>query len=51
MVPEAKVAGRWKWVKGVKMYKLPVTKSISPGDVTHSMVTTVNNTYCVTNFL
>lgn len=31
-------------MKGVKRYKLPVMKSVSPGNVTHSMVTTVNNT-------
>ena len=32
-----------KWVKGVKMYKLPVDK-ISPGDLMYSMATIDNNT-------
>lgn len=36
--------GEWvKRVKGVKRYKLPVTRQISSGEVICSMVTVVNN--------
>ena len=35
---------RVKWVKGVKRYKLSLVKQITPGDVTNSMATVVNNT-------
>ena len=36
---------RWaKWVKGVKRYKLPVIKQVSPGDVMYSMATIVHKT-------
>ena len=31
-------------VKGVKRYRLPVIKEVSPGDVIYSMLTMVNNT-------
>ena len=31
------------WVKGVKRYKLPVIKYLSPGVVMYSMVTRVKN--------
>lgn len=33
-----------KWVKVVKMYKLPIKRQIRPGDVIYSMATTVSNT-------
>ena len=33
-----------KQVKVVKRYKLPIIKLVSPGDVTYSMMTTVNKT-------
>ena len=37
--------GEWtKWAKEVSKHKVPVTKYKSHGDVTYSMVTTVNNT-------
>ena len=36
-----------KMGKGVTRYKLPVIKQVSLGDVTYSMVTTVNNTVCL----
>lgn len=31
-------------MKGVKKYKLPVVKYVSPGDLTSTVVTVVNNT-------
>ena len=43
-VSEVEVASGLKWVKGVKTYTLPTTKSVSPGDVTYSRVTVVSNT-------
>lgn len=36
--------GSVKWVKGVRRYKLPVIKKISPRNVMHSMATTADNT-------
>lgn len=41
-----------KWVKVAKTYKHPVIKSVSPGDMMYSTVTTVNNTVlCISKLL
>ena len=45
-LPKAEGEGWTKWVKGMKTYKLPVIKYISPGDIMYSMVTLVT-LYCI----
>ena len=43
MVARGKGWGMGKMHEGVRRYKLPVTRYISPGDVMYSIVTIVNN--------
>lgn len=44
VVTRCGVWGLARWVRVIKRYKLPVIRQISPGNVTYSMTTIVNNT-------
>ena len=43
-LPEPRVQGLAKWVKGIKTYRFTVRELIILGDVMYTMVTIVNNT-------